>query len=157
MDGSLIGPSPDLYINKTAAGKIACGCILGCTPSAHLMFIHRRICLGEQFLHGNRGFRFNTDDTQAERERLSMRSIHIVYIDIALQARLNAGEIALRSISNHDNEFVSTHAANDVRVAKRIGQDTGKLHNRGISSGMAEGIVDVLQAIQVYVQQAHSV
>ncbi|MNO94208.1 hypothetical protein D3C76_858240 [compost metagenome] len=54
---------------------------------------------------------------------------------------------------HYQHEFVATQACHQVAVAGRFAQACGHFQQHGVASGVAEGIVDRLEAVQVEQQQ----
>ncbi len=59
-------------------------------------------------------------------------------------------------VGQHHDEFVAAEARQRVVIAHRVLQAVGQLHQQGVADAVAEGIIDVLEAVDVDEQQRHA-
>ena len=64
-------------------------------------------------------------------------------------ARDVAGILRLGQVAQHDHELVVAEAREQVAVAQLLVQPRGGQLQQGVAGGMAEGVVDALEAVQV--------
>jgi hypothetical protein len=65
------------------------------------------------------------------------------------------GFVAVRQACGHDQEFVAAQARHHVLAAHRSGQALCDLAQQGIAGGMPEGVIDLLEIVEVEVHRPY--
>ena len=123
--------------------------------SALLGPVHRRVGVAQQG-PGRVVRRGGERDSGTDREEVLAAVDHQRAVDLGREALSDLrGLVGRVDAGADDDELVAADARDGVRRAHRGGQPGGEGEQDGVAGGMAEGVVDQLEAVEVQRQDRH--
>src|SRR3954469_1607322 len=125
-------------------------------PAARLRPVERAIRAVQKILGGLyfRLRKIGDADADGEMHGIALANVERMLVALVAQPRRKADRARFAGLRDRDHELVAAIARNGVDAASGAGENEGDLHQHLIASEVAEGVIDILELVDVDHQDA---